>query len=312
MQQLLPVQSVDPRALALRPVSGMVLLDVLMPERHAQKRLPGSVNACVFEVTFPDQVRALVPDPATPVLCYGHDHTTQDAAMAADKLLRLGYTRVQVLAGGLKAWEAEGLPLEGDLAGQEDGPDASPLLPDGRWSLVGAESRIEWTGRNRTGRHVGTVQASHGSLRVEEGALAGIVTLDMRSLQNQDLEDPTLRSMLVAHLLSEDFFLAAEHPQAEFEILSAAFLEEATASTPNVELHGALTLRGQTAPLALPATVHVLPASETQASGLAIEAHFDLDRTRWGAVYGSARHFKYLGYHLVFDPVSIALRLVFR
>ncbi|GAB7082089.1 YceI family protein [Megalodesulfovibrio paquesii] len=298
------------RWLETRP--GLVLLDVLMPERYAQKHLPGSVNACVFEVVFPELIASLIPDRATPVLCYGHDHHTRDALAAADKLLRLGYEQVCILKGGLKAWEAAALPLEGELVGQEDGPDASPSIADGRRALVVEESRIEWIGRNRTGRHLGTVQPLHGLLAVEEGSITGQVVLDMRSLDNLDLQDNSLRAMLLAHLRSEDFFQTDTYPEASYEILSAGFLEDATASSPNYELHGALTLRGKTRSLSVRATLSELPATETAPASLVLEAHFDLDRTRWGAIYGSAQYFKYLGYHLVFDPVSIALRLVFR
>ena len=40
------------------------------------------------------------------------------------------------------------------------------------------------------------------------------------------------------------------------------------------------------------------------------EAHFDLDRTKWNVIYGSSRFFKRLGMHLVFDLVSIQMRIL--
>jgi hypothetical protein len=45
--------------------------------------------------------------------------------------------------------------------------------------------------------------------------------------------------------------------------------------------------------------------------GFAAEAHFDIDRTRWGVIYGSARFFKRLGMHQVYDTISFEVRLVF-
>jgi len=45
---------------------------------------------------------------------------------------------------------------------------------------------------------------------------------------------------------------------------------------------------------------------------LAAEAHFDLDRTRWGVIYGSGRFFEHLGMHLVYDPISVQVRIVAR
>lgn len=313
-----PVNIVAPAELAkeMEQQAGLVVVNVLMPERHAQKHLPGSVCACVYEVAFAGQIEELAPEKSTPVVCYGHDDTTLGAATAAEKLVRMGYGNVRVLEGGLKAWEAAGLPIAGDLAGQADGPDASPVLPDGVWAMAKEESRIEWRGRNRNGSHHGTVSPAGGKLSMVDGALTGTITLDMRSIQNVDLEDEMYRGYLVAHLLSDDFFFADEYPEATYEITSAAFLEDATASSPNYELHGSFTLRGVTAPLSVQATVFEVPAPEGapegSPGGVAVEAHFDLDRTLWGAVYGSSKFFKYLGYHLVFDMVSITARCVYR
>ena len=41
-----------------------------------------------------------------------------------------------------------------------------------------------------------------------------------------------------------------------------------------------------------------------------MEAHFDLDRTQWNVIYGSSRFFEHLGMHMVFDQISIELRLI--
>jgi ABC-type phosphate transport system auxiliary subunit len=41
-----------------------------------------------------------------------------------------------------------------------------------------------------------------------------------------------------------------------------------------------------------------------------VAAAFDIDRTRWGVIYGSGRFFESLGMHLVSDIISIELFLV--
>jgi len=66
-----------------------------------------------------------------------------------------------------------------------------------------------------------------------------------------------------------------------------------------------LELRGVKAQQHFAATV-----SKTPENGLIAEAHFDIDRTRWGIIYGSARFFEYLGMHLVFDLISVQVRIV--
>src|SRR5689334_16990677 len=101
------------------------LIHVLPPEVFAACRIPGSVNACVYEMAFLDQVRALVPNASTPVVVYGAAEGWLDAVTAAEKLLSAGYSQVQVFEGGFPAWKAAGLPLEGD------GNFPLPVLPDG-------------------------------------------------------------------------------------------------------------------------------------------------------------------------------------
>jgi len=41
-----------------------------------------------------------------------------------------------------------------------------------------------------------------------------------------------------------------------------------------------------------------------------LEAHFDIDRTRWNVIYGSTRFFEHLGMHKVFDLLSFQIRMV--
>jgi hypothetical protein len=75
--------------------------------------------------------------------------------------------------------------------------------------------------------------------------------------------------------------------------------------SPNFKVKGTLELRGIKKGIAFPATVNPLPDG-----GATVEAHFHVDRTRWGAIYGSSRFFEHLGKHLVFDLISIQIRLV--
>jgi hypothetical protein len=59
---------------------------VLSKEAFEEKRLPGAVNACVYEMTFLDRVAEVVPDRATPVVVYGSREgclATSDAAVAS-------------------------------------------------------------------------------------------------------------------------------------------------------------------------------------------------------------------------------------
>ncbi|HEX8773462.1 MAG TPA: rhodanese-like domain-containing protein [Pyrinomonadaceae bacterium] len=53
-----------------------------------------------------------IPDKQTPLILYcGGGYRS---ALAADSLQRMGYTNVLSMAGGWKAWQAAGAPIEGD------------------------------------------------------------------------------------------------------------------------------------------------------------------------------------------------------
>ena len=48
----------------------------------------------------------------------------------------------------------------------------------------------------------------------------------------------------------------------------------------------------------------------TENDSLIMEAHFDIDRTKWNVIYGSIRFFEHLGMHKVFDLISLQLRVI--
>lgn len=283
----------------------MVLLDVLPPEVHAARRLPGAHPACVFEVAFPERVAAAGADPGSdvPVVVYGEDNQTRDAPAAAAKLVRMGFTRVYMLAGGIADWMRLGLPVEGHGALPED---HRALPPDGSWTVVPGQSVVVWTGRSATSRHTGTLAVDQGTIRVVDGKVGGGFSMPLDSLADDDLADPGLRAMLVRHLLSDDFLFAQRHPRAEFTVVQSEFLDGASPGAANYHVRGELLLRGRIEPLALPLTLAPLDG------GVSLKAHFDLDRTRWGMDYGSGKLFRRLGMHLVHDMVSLDVTLVAR
>uniref|UniRef100_B8DR93 YceI family protein n=1 Tax=Nitratidesulfovibrio vulgaris (strain DSM 19637 / Miyazaki F) TaxID=883 RepID=B8DR93_NITV9 len=284
-----------------------IVLDVMVPEHFEQRHIPGALQACVHEVVFCDAVAALAPDRSVPVLVYGAGAGSQDGRMAAEKLLRLGHADVRWFAGGLEAWCAAGLPLEGSAPHAR--PDAHPpeVMPDGKYTLDTAASTIRWTGRNDNGAHHGTVDCAGGSLAFSRGHGTGDLRIDMRSIRDRDIADDALRPVLEAHLASDDFFFTALFPQAALEDMALAPLPSATATTPNYRLTAQFALRGMRRRLAL----NVALRGVGDAGGLALAGHCDLDRTRWGVLYGSARFFRHLGHHRVDDAISLDFRLVY-
>ena len=292
---------------ALADAGAPVLIDTLPGDHFAAVHLPGAANACVYEVTFPQQIEAIVRDLDAPAVLYGAGPGSMDAVVAAEKMLRMGYRHVTVFEGGIAAWTAAGYPLEGKYPAAADEPDPVFAFEDGTYPVVPETSLIHWTGRNANGRHYGTVALAGGAARAEGGEISGSFEVDMTSIQDIDLRGDELEPVLISHLKSDDFFFVRMFPTAVFTIRSVIPLDDATPTAANYEITGNLNLRGISKTLRFPATVNRLPDG-----GFAAEAHFDIDRTRWGVIYGSARFFKHLGMHKVYDVISFEVRLVFQ
>jgi phage shock protein E len=87
---------------------GAVVIDVRESEEfargHAKDAIPLSKG--VLEL----HIENAVPNASTPIICYcGGGHRS---LLAADNLQKMGYTNVASMAGGLRAWINEGLPIE--------------------------------------------------------------------------------------------------------------------------------------------------------------------------------------------------------
>lgn len=287
-----------------RPV---YLIDVLGNDHFRLVHIPGALSTCVYEVTFLEQVKAITEDRNAPVVIYGSGSRSMDSVKAAEKLQREGYTDVQVLKGGLEAWRKAGLPLEGDAVDEDIDPYTILKLKtrNGTFEADREQSIIQWTGRNMNSIHVGSIKLAGGEIKVRDGRFGGKFHLDMDSIENFDLEGNELQPILINHLKSDDFFFTKLFPDAVFEIIDAAPVDEPYLSSPNYKIKGRLTLRGVKLTQEFMATVIETPPDRVTA-----EAHFDIDRTRWGIIYGSARFFEYLGMHLVFDLISIQVKIV--
>jgi rhodanese-related sulfurtransferase len=282
----------------------LLLIDTLTGSHFEKVHLPGARSACVFEVTFLEQVKAIAESKKAEIVLYGSSGRSRDALTAADKLQREGYDNISVLNGGLEAWRARGFELQGDQPGMAD-PETVLRLDDGQYRVDIDQSVIEWSGRNPNSKHFGTVGIKEGQVKVNSSILTGVVDIDMESIDNTNLKGDELHPVLTAHLKSDDFFFVKMFPSAVLTITEGVPVETPFLSTPNYGFKATLELRGVKADLAFQATV-----TKTEGGGLAAEAHFDIDRTRWEVIYGSARFFENLGMHLVFDLISFQVKIV--
>jgi len=283
----------------------LYIIDTLSAEWFEKRHIPGATNACVFEVTFPEQIGRIVSNRDWKIVLYGSSNISLDAVTAAEKLVRLGYRKIYVLTGGIAAWREAGFPLTGSNVEATSLPSENLLFDDGRYRIDTRESLIEWTGRNPNTRHYGTVRLSEGILTAHENQFSGKCEIDMESIENVNLAGDELQPVLISHLKSDDFFFTKHFPRAVFTVEEAKPFDASLLSSPNYEVIGALTLRGVNKEMCFLATFN-----KNQQGDLVAEAHFDIDRTQWNVKYGSSRFFEHLGMHLVFDPVTIQLRLL--
>ena len=283
----------------------MILIDLLSPEHFARRHIPGARNACVFQVSFLDDLAVAAPDKQVPIVVYGASIRCQDAAMALEKLDRAGYEHVTFLKGGLEAWRGAGYDLEGEATDQQDDPQTTVTLPDGRYTVDSDASQVEWAGRNPNTRHIGTVDIAKGLIDIKDRTITGTVEIDMNTIHNINLEGDELHPVLEAHLRSDDFFFTKIFPKAVFTINEANRIEPGWLTAPNYHVSGELNLRGVSADLEFDAAV-----APNQDGSFVLEAHFDIDRTRWNVIYGSTRFFEYLGMHKVFDLLSFQIRMI--
>jgi polyisoprenoid-binding protein YceI len=276
------------------------LLHVLPEEVFAARRIPGSRNACVYEMAFAANATGQLPDRSAPVVVYGAGGGSQDCEVAAAQLLAAGYTSVSKFPGGLDEWTACGFPVEGHGRLPGEAPPA-----DGDYVIDRQKSVIRWTGRNLFNHHSGTVGLAGGRLTLAGGRLVGAeLRIDMRSIACEDLTDRNLNALLLKHLAHSDFFDTANHPEATFSLQACEPIDGAAPGTPNFILAGTFTLRGVSRPLSFP-----MVAADAGDGTLTGQALIELDRTEFGSIYGSGRFFRFLGQHVVNDIVHLHAKI---
>jgi rhodanese-related sulfurtransferase len=277
-----------------------VLLDVRIPEEFDVSHIAGARNACVFLMSFLDDVRAMVADPAVPIVVYGADSQSLESTDAARRLAEAGFRSVHNYAGGLAAWKSDGLPTAGT------GRRLDPPILNGTKPLELSETRVEWTGRNLLNKHTGTLPVTGGSLSFVEGWLSsGEFAIDMTGMTCTDIRDPAANALLIRHLQSDDFFAVAHHPEARLVIRKCSPLPNGRPGHPNLQLLCDLTVRGVTREISM-----VAVGGRTPEGRVGIQAVFWFDRTEFGSTYGSGRFFRSLGKHLVNDLVEVQVRLL--
>lgn len=112
------IRQIDATTLQALPETP-VLIDVREPGEYAAGYLPGAVNLPRGVLEFAIEAHPALACEASPTLADRSRHlvvyclTGGRAALATDSLQRLGFTRIECLSGGFKAWKEAGLPVAG-------------------------------------------------------------------------------------------------------------------------------------------------------------------------------------------------------
>ena len=164
-------------------------------------------------------------------------------------------------------------------------------------------TQIGWRGYKPGGQHFGNIPAAEGMIAVSgQEITGGKFTFDITGLKIEDMpETDENYGKLWGHLQSADFFDAANHPTATFEITGVAPFSASdliadqdefssdntprstTSISPENPTHwisGNLTMRGTTKNIKFPAAVKL------ENGAVFAKAGFNIDRTAWGLAYG--------------------------
>lgn len=279
----------------------LVILDVRLAEDFAAAHQPGTLNNAVLEVAFLGRMQEMAPDRSAPICVTGHGRGSLEAAVAAEKLERAGYTAVHVDEDGLAGWREAGQ----EIVSGEPRP-RSAAWPTGRRDLDLAECRAQWLGRNLLNSHWGGLGLVRGHLDcTPEGLGGGEIVFDMNDLTCDDLAGKPYHDQLIDHLRNDDFFDSGRFPEARYSVTGGRFLPGVPPGAPNLEVRGVLSLKDVSARLDTVLAAGIGPDGRVGAQGTVA-----FDRTSWNVMYGSGRYFENLAGHLVNDEIEVRLRLV--
>jgi polyisoprenoid-binding protein YceI len=166
-------------------------------------------------------------------------------------------------------------------------------------------SQIRFTGHGVGKNHPGVFNVSYGTVAVQNDSVSGgTFTVDINSMKMEQQGDD-IKNKLRPHLLSGDFFNAAQFGSAKFEITNVIPYEPKEGEKSLVEganfyVSGNLTLKDVTKNISFPAKI------DLDGNRLKADANFDIDRTQWQMNYGND---KTLGDKFISETVNIELHV---
>jgi polyisoprenoid-binding protein YceI len=166
-------------------------------------------------------------------------------------------------------------------------------------------SSLEWNGKKLKGEHNGTIMLSSGEIIINKDAVTGgTFEIDMNSLTDKDLTDPSYKTKLEGHLKSADFFDAQKFPKAKFVITSVTPIKEAKEGGYTHTLKGNLTIKDKTNEISFDAVIKMAEGK------VACVGTATIDRSKFDIKYGSKSFFPEIGDKLIYDEFTVKFNVV--
>jgi polyisoprenoid-binding protein YceI len=167
------------------------------------------------------------------------------------------------------------------------------------YTIDASKSTFKWTGKKVTGTHWGYIKFSNGSITTDGANITGgAFTVDMNSIDCQDIPADKGADKLVGHLKADDFFGTAKFPTSNLVIKSAT-----SKGAGQFDIKADLTIKGITSEIMFPAAITM------DGKSLTAKASFKVDRTKFGIKYGSGSFFENLGDKAISNDFDVEIDL---
>jgi polyisoprenoid-binding protein YceI len=167
------------------------------------------------------------------------------------------------------------------------------------YKIDAAKSTFKWTGKKVTGSHWGYIKFTDGDITTDGANITGgKFTVDMNSMDCQDLPADKGGAKLIGHLKADDFFGTDKFATSNLVIKSAT-----STGAGQFDVKADLTIKGITNEIAFPAAIAM------DGKTLTAKAAFKVDRTKFGIKYGSGNFFENLGDKAISNDFEVEIDL---
>ena len=185
--------------------------------------------------------------------------------------------------------------------------ELSPSMVDGgmitdSFTIELDQSLVYWSGSSPSGSHNGLIKMAGGELYFKGDQInGGEVRVDMRSIENLDIQEETDRKDLEDHLRDADFFNVDTFPVARFIVLGS---EARADSMNNVSIRGELEIKGIRKPLIVEGNLQ-----KSELRTFVSIPEFTIDRTDFNIMYQSKKILPSIKDGFIHDDITISIKL---